>query len=94
VPSSLRGKWQKEIAKYLERNAGAYPGFAVFSTVIEFQARTKKDPNILIGVKLTPLGTPAPICRVRNRRTLATNTQPSSMNLRPSLGEVETTGKR
>ena len=58
--SSLRGKWEKEIAKYSERNAGAYPGFAVFSTVIQYQARTKNDPNILIGAKLTPVGTPAP----------------------------------
>ena len=84
----------REIAKYSERNAGAYPGFAVFSTVIQYQARTKNDPNILIGAKLTLVGTPALRRRVQNRRTLATNTQPSSMNPRPSLREVETTVKR
>ncbi|XP_068713049.1 uncharacterized protein [Montipora foliosa] len=94
IPSSLRGKWKKEIAKYSERNAGAYPGCAVFSTVIQYQARTKNDPNIFIGAKLTPVGTPAPSRRVQNRRTLATNTQPSSMNPRPSLREVEATVKR
>ena len=54
----------------------------------------KNDPNILIGAKLTPVGTPAPSRRVQNRRALATNTQPSSMNPRPSLREVETTVKR
>ncbi|XP_068760329.1 uncharacterized protein [Montipora capricornis] len=94
LPSSQRGKWKKEIAKYSQRNAGAYPGFAVFSTVIQYQARTKNNPNILIGAKLTPVGTPAPSRRVQNRRTLATNTQPSSMNPRPSLREVEATVKR
>ncbi|KAK2552272.1 hypothetical protein P5673_026805 [Acropora cervicornis] len=94
LPSSLHGKWEKEIAKYSERNAGAYPGFAVFSTVIQYQARMKNDPNILIGAKLAPVGTPAPSRRVQNRRGLATNTQPISMNPRPSLREVETTMKR
>ena len=77
-------------AKYSERNAGAYPGFAVFSTVTQYQARTKNDPNILIGAKLAPVGTPAPSRRVQNRRGLATNTQSISMNPRPSLREVET----
>ena len=52
---SLRKRWEKEIAKHYEKNAGAYPGFVVFSKVIQNQAKIKNSPNICIGAKLMPV---------------------------------------
>ena len=55
LPPPLRRRWEKEIAKHYEENAGAYPGFVVFSKVIQNQAKIKNNPNIHIGAKLTPI---------------------------------------
>ena len=55
LPPSLRKRWEKEIAKHYEKNAGAYPGFVVFSKVIQNQAKIKNNPNIRIGAKLMPV---------------------------------------
>lgn len=54
VPSSLHRRWEKEIAKHYEENAGAYPGFVVFSKVVQNQAKIKSNPNVHIGAKLMP----------------------------------------
>ena len=55
LPPSLRKRWEKEITKHYEKNAGAYPGFVVFSKVIQNQAKIKNNPNIRIGAKLMPV---------------------------------------
>lgn len=38
LPSSLHRRWEKEIAKHYEENAGAYPSFIAFSKVVQNQA--------------------------------------------------------
>ena len=94
LPPSLHGKWEKEIAKHYDNNAGAYPGFTVFSKVIQNHAKIKNNPNIHIGATLTPVPTVTPSRRPQNRRALTTNTRPPSNNLQlPSKGE-ETIVKR
>lgn len=35
LPPSLRGKWEKEIARYSEKNGDKYPSFHIFSKVIQ-----------------------------------------------------------
>ena len=52
LPPSLRGKWEKELAKFSENNGDAYPGFHVFSEVVQKRVRKKNDPNINIGARL------------------------------------------
>ena len=81
LPSSLRRRWEKEIAKYYEENAGAYPGFVVFSKVIQNQAKIKNNPNVHIGAKLMPV------------LTLTTNTLPANNDLQsppPPRGKENT----
>ena len=41
LPSSLHRRWEKDIAKHYEENAGAYPGFVVFSKIVQNQAKIK-----------------------------------------------------
>lgn len=53
VPPSLRGKWEKEIAKFAENIGDAYPGFHVFSEVVQKHARIKNNPNVNIGARLS-----------------------------------------
>ena len=53
LPSSLHRRWE-EIAKHYKENAGAYPGFIVFSKVDQNQAKIKNNPNVHIGTKLMP----------------------------------------
>jgi len=48
-------RWQKEISRHYEENAGAYPGFVVFSKVIQNQARIKNNPDVRIGAKVMPI---------------------------------------
>ncbi|XP_078380254.1 uncharacterized protein LOC144663213 [Oculina patagonica] len=79
LPSSLRKRWEKEIAMHYEENAGAYPGFVVFSKVVQNQAKIKNNPNVHIGAKLMPI------------LTLATNTLPTNNDLQsPSRGKENT----
>ena len=61
LPPSLRGKWEKELAKFSENNGDAYPGFHVFSEVVQKHARIKNNPNINIGARLAnpPIQTPS-----------------------------------
>ena len=75
LPPSLRGKWEKEIANHYEKNAGAYPGFMVFSKVVQNQAKIKNNPNVHIGAKLTPALTLTPSRGALNGRALNTNTR-------------------
>ena len=74
LPPSLRWKWEKEIANHYEKNAGAYPGFTVFSKVVQNQAKIKNNPNVHIGAKLTPVLTLTPSRGALNGRALNTNT--------------------
>ena len=77
LPSSLRGKWEKEIAKYADNNAGAYPSFRNFAKVIQDQAKIKNNPNILAGKKFvnpastTTASTTAGRTTKRSRKTPA-----------------------
>ena len=48
----LAGNGGKEIAKFSEHNGDAYPGFHVFSEVVQKRAWKKNDPNINIGARL------------------------------------------
>lgn len=82
LPPSLRKRWEKEIAKHYEKNAGAYPGFVVFSKVIQNQAKIKNNPNIHIGAKLMPV------------LTLTTNALSADNDLQSTSGGKESTVKR
>ena len=75
---------EREIAKHYEENAGAYPGFVVFSKVIQNQAKIKNNPIVHSGAKLMPI------------LTLTTNTLPANNDLQspsPPRGK-ESTVKR
>lgn len=79
LPSSLRKRWEKKIARHYEENAGTYPGFVVFSKVVQNQAKIKNNPNVHIGAKLMPV------------LTLTTNTLPANNDLQsPSRGKQNT----
>ena len=74
LPPSLRGKWEKEIARHAENNAGAYPNFEKFSKVIQDQAKLKNNPNILAGKKSLGPTTSSPSSQGRvHRKTLKTD---------------------
>ena len=78
LPVSLRQKWEKEITKHSEKNGGEYPGFHIFSKVVQDQARIKNNPNILAVNKRTP-ATPAPPNRrekEKSNQVLKTDAQP------------------
>ena len=78
LPVSLRQKWEKEITKHSEKNGGEYPGFHIFSKVVQDQARIKSNPNILAVNKRTP-ATPAPPNRrekEKSNQVLKTDAQP------------------
>ena len=94
LPPSLRGKWKKEIANHYEKNAGAYPGFMVFSKVVQNQAKIKNNPNVHIGAKLTPVLTLTPSRGALNGRALNTNTRPADNGLQSPPEREETTVKR
>ncbi|KAK3727498.1 hypothetical protein QZH41_018364 [Actinostola sp. cb2023] len=69
MPSSLRGKWEKEVVRYAEKNQDAYPGFHALTRIVQEQARLKNHPNIVAGTMKR---------RTDQRRTLATNFSQSS----------------
>ena len=94
LPPSLRGKWEKEIANHYEKNAGAYPGFMVFSKVVQNQAKIKNNPNVHIGAKLTPVLTLTPSRGALNGRALNTNTRPADNGLQSPPEREETAVKR
>ena len=68
LPPPLRGKWEKQVAKYSDRNGGPYPSFSLFSQLVHNHARVKIDPNIHIGAK-------QPKQRPFNRRVLKSRTE-------------------
>ena len=41
LPSSIRQKWEKEIARYADKHAAAYPPFSCFAKLIQEQAKIK-----------------------------------------------------
>ena len=75
LPSSLRGKWEEEIAKFAENNGDAYPGFHVFSEVVQQHARIKNNPNIRTG---------------QNNKALKRNADPNDINA-PTRGKGDKT---
>ena len=92
LPLSLRGKWEKEIARYSEKNGDEYPGFRVFSKVVLRHSRIKNNPNILAGATHTPNGSStSPNRRVQSKRTLKTNTGPASVKLESAPPKIEET---
>ena len=80
LPPSLRGKWEKKIAKFSENNADAYPRFHVFSEVVQKHAREKNNPNINIGARLANPPIQTPSHAGQNKKALKTNTDPSDSN--------------
>ena len=72
LPVSLRQKWEKEITKHSEKNGGEYPGFHIFSKVVQDQARIKNNPNILAVNKRTP-ATPTPPNRREKEKSKSLN---------------------
>ena len=94
LPPSLRGKWEKEVAKYSEKNGDQYPGFQVFSKVIERHSRIRNNRNILVGAAYIPVSAPTPpnrrVHRVQSNRTLKTNTRPASVKLESPPKSEET----
>ena len=85
LPVSLRQKWEKEITKNSEKNGGEYPGFHIFSKVVQDQARIKNNPTILAANKRTP-ATPKPPNRrekEKSNRVLKTNAQPPAIQPDP-----------
>ena len=77
LPPSLRGTWEKEIAKFSEDNEDAYPSFDVFSEVIQKHARIKNNPNINIGAKLANPPVQTPSRAGQNKKALKTNADPN-----------------
>ena len=80
LPPSLRGKWEKEIAKFAENNGDAYPGFHIFSEVVQKHARIKNNPNINIGARLNNPSFQTPRRTGQNNKGLKTNTEPNDTN--------------
>ena len=80
LPASLRGKWEKELAKFSENNGDAYPGFHVFSEVVQKHARIKNNPNINIGARLANPPIQTPSRAGQNKKALKTNTDPNDSN--------------
>ena len=81
LPPSLRGKWEKEIAKFSEDNGDAYPCFSVFSQVIQKHARIKNNPNINIGARLANPPIQTPSRTGQNKRALKTNADPNDKDV-------------
>lgn len=47
LPTNLRSKWEKEVAKYADRHQDAYPGFRNFASMVIGIARMRNHPNVL-----------------------------------------------
>ena len=47
LPTSIREKWEKEVANFAEKNNDRYPSFSSFAQLIEKHSRIKNHPNIL-----------------------------------------------
>jgi len=80
LPGSLRGKWEKKLAKFSENNGDAYPGFHVFSEVVQKHARIKNNPNINIGARLANPPIQTQSRAGQNKKALKTNTDPNDSN--------------
>ena len=95
LPPSLRGKWEKEIAKFSEDYGDAYPSFDDFSEVIQKHARIKNNPNINIGAKLAnpPIQTPSRAGRTKRhlKRMLTTMTRTSQHEKEEANGALSMT---
>ena len=89
LPLSLQQKWEKEITKHTEKNGGVYPGFHIFSKVVQDQARIKNNPNILATNRRTPAAPTLPNRREKEKsnRVLKTDAQPPIIQPDPSPKE-------
>ena len=72
LPVSLRTKWEKEVVKHAESHHDAYPGFNIFTRVVNTQAKVKNHPNILAGSLQQPVFEGRKE-NPRDRKTLRTN---------------------
>ena len=70
LPPSLRGKWEKELAKFSENNGDAYPGFHVFSEVVQKHARIKNNPKLTSELDLPILLSKRRVAQDRTKRRL------------------------
>ena len=70
LPPSLRGKWEKELAKFSENNGDAYPGFHVFSEVVQKHARIKNNPKLTSELDLPILLSKRRVAQDRTKRYL------------------------
>ena len=85
LPVSLRQKWKKEITKHSEKNGGEYPGFHIFSKVVQDQARIKNNPNVLAANKRTPTTFTSTNRKEKEKssRVLKTDAQPPAIQPDP-----------
>ena len=77
LPPLLRGKWDKELAKFSENNGDVYPSFHVFSEVVQKHARIRNNPNINIGARLANPPIQMQSRAGQNKKALKTNTDPN-----------------
>lgn len=90
LPTNLRSKWEKEVAKYADRHQDAFPGFRIFASMVIGIARMRNHPNVLArgvlkeGEKtreaLQKRRSPSPRGSSRDRRALKSNLQTDSTN--------------
>ena len=78
LPLFVRTKWEKEIANYSDNHRGTYPPFSRFSKIVQEQAKTKNNPNILAGKDRAHVFPPKR--RERDHKTLKTGIRPPAEN--------------
>lgn len=73
----------------MEKNGGVYPGFHIFSKVVQDQARIKNNPNILASNRRAPAAPTLPNRREKEKsnRVLKTDAQPPVIQPDPSPKE-------
>ena len=85
LPLLLCQKWEKEISKHTEENGGVYPGFHIFSKVVQDQARIKNNLNVLATNKRMPATPTLPNWREKEKSNLIlkANVQPPTIQPDP-----------
>ena len=92
LPQFVRTKWEKEIAIYSDNHQGTYPPFSRFSKIVQEQAKTKNNPNILAGKDRAHVSPPKR--RERDQKSLKTGIRPPAENNEvPGKEKKEMTGK-
>ena len=94
LPQFVRTKWEKEIANYSDSHRGMYPPFSRFSKIVQEQAKTKNNPNILAGKDGAHVPPPKHR-RERDHKSFKTGIRsPAENNEVPGKEKKENPGKR